>query len=155
GVESFPPTGGSIFSASENLLAFAPESQLRLSRLVWLDRFGKEIGRLGSPANYSDARLSPDGRRLAVSLIENFTIPPNVWLYDSRLGTGTRLTQRSKAALGPVFSPDGSRVVFHSVATVGGAWDLFEVEASHPGTERPLLQSDRPKFANDFSPDGQ
>jgi eukaryotic-like serine/threonine-protein kinase len=153
GVESFPPTGGSIFSASEDLLAFAPESKLRLSRLVWLDRSGKEVGSLGGPANYITPRLSPDGRQLAVSITENLANPPDVWLYDTRMGTGTRLTHRSRAALGPVFSPDGSRVVFFSA--VGGAWDLFEVEISHPETDRPLLQSERPKFPNDLSPDGQ
>ena len=155
GIESFPQTGGSIFSASEDLLAFAPASQLRLSRFVWLDRSGKEVGSLGAPANYIGPRLSPDGRHLAVSITENLAIPPNVWLYDTRLGTGTRLTHRSRASLGPVFSPDGSRVVFFSGAVSGGTWDLFEVEVSHPGTDRPLLQSQWPKFPNDFSPDGQ
>jgi Tol biopolymer transport system component len=154
GIESFPPTGGSIFSASKDLLAFAPESQLRLSRLVWLDRSGKEVGSLGAPANYVSPRLSPDGRQLAVSITESLAIPPDVWLYDSHLGTGTRLTHRSRAALVPVFTPDGSRVVFFSASRTG-VWDLFEVEVSRPGTERPLVQSEWPKYPNDFSPDGQ
>jgi Tol biopolymer transport system component len=154
GIESFPPTGGSIFSASKDLLAFAPESQLRLSRLVWLDRSGKEVGSLGAPANYVSPRLSPDGRQLAVSITESLAIPPDVWLYDSHLGTGTRLTHRSRAALVPIFTPDGSRVVFFSASRTG-VWDLFEVEVSRPGTERPLVQSEWPKYPNDFSPDGQ
>jgi Tol biopolymer transport system component len=153
GIESFPPTGGSIFSASKDLLAFAPESDLRRSRLVWLDRSGKEVGSLGAPANYVSPRLSPDGRQLAVSITENLAIPPDVWLYDSHLGTGTRLAHRPRVSVAPVFSPDGSRIVFSSVQR--GVFDLFEVEVSHAGTERLLLQSERPKFASDFSPDGR
>jgi serine/threonine protein kinase/Tol biopolymer transport system component len=153
GLESFPPTGGSIFSASPDLLAFAPESQLRQSRLVWLDRSGKEVGSLGAPAKYISPRISPNGRQVAVSITENVAVPPNVWLYDIRLGTGTRLTHRPRAALVPVFSPDGSRIVFSSYGR--STWDLFEVEVSHPGRERVLLQSRGGKSPNDFSPDGQ
>jgi Tol biopolymer transport system component len=152
-LESFPPTGLAIFSASEKLLAFAPESQLRQSRLVWLDRSGKEIGSLGAPAQYINPRFSPNGRQVAVSITENLAVPPDVWLYDSRLGTGTRLVHRTRAAVLPVFSSDGSRIVFSSIQS--RTWDLFEIEVSRPGTERVLLASERPKWPNDFSPDGQ
>ncbi|HTD51767.1 MAG TPA: protein kinase, partial [Thermoanaerobaculia bacterium] len=86
GVESFPPTGSSTFAASADLLAFAPESQARLSRLVWLDRSGKEVGTVGAPANYIGPRLARDGRHLAVSIIENLARAPDVWLYDPNLG---------------------------------------------------------------------
>jgi Tol biopolymer transport system component len=153
GIESFPPTGSSTFAASADLLAFAPESQARLSRLVWLDRSGKEVGTVGAPANYIGPRLARDGRHLAVSIIENLARAPDVWLYDPNLGTGTRLTHATRVSLMPVFSPDGSRVIFSSNRR--GAWNLYETDVSNPAGDRPVLESDLPKWACDFTPDGQ
>ncbi|HEY6930097.1 MAG TPA: protein kinase [Thermoanaerobaculia bacterium] len=153
GIQSFPPTSGTIFSATEDLLAFSPQSEARLSRLVWLDRSGIEVGTVSTPANYQGPRLSRDGRRLAVSIIENFARPPDVWLYETNLGTGTRLTHASRVSLMPVFSPDGSRVVFASNRK--GAWNLYETDVSNPAGERTLLESSLPKWPCDFKPDGQ
>jgi eukaryotic-like serine/threonine-protein kinase len=153
GIESFPPTSGSIFSASQDLLAFAPHSEARLSRLVWLDRSGRDAGTLGAPANYLGPRLTRDGRHLAVSIIENFARPPDVWLYETNLGTGTRLTHASRVSLMPVFSPDGSKVVFSSNRK--GAWNLYETDVSNPVGDRPVLESTLPKWPCDFTPDGR
>jgi len=153
GIESFPPTGGSIFSASENLLAFEPRSEARLSRLVWLDRAGREAGTLGAPANYLGPRLARDGRHLAVSIIENFARHPDVWLYEASLGTGTRLTHANRVSLMPVFSPDGARVIFSSNRK--GAWNLYETDVANPISDRPILESELPKWPCDFTPDGR
>ncbi|HEX7252359.1 MAG TPA: protein kinase [Thermoanaerobaculia bacterium] len=152
GVESFPPTSGTIFSASEDLLAFSPQSDARLSRLVWFDRSGREVGALGAPANYLSPYLSRDGRHLAVTIIESFARHPDLWLYDTNLGTGTRLTHGATVSLMPVFSPDGSRVVFSSNRK--GVWNLYETDVSNPAGDRPVLESSLPKWACDFTPDG-
>jgi len=153
GIEHFPPTGGSIFSASAGLLAFAPASRARLARMVWLDRSGREVGTLGASANYLGPRLARDGRHVAVSIVENLAKPPDLWLHDASLGTGTRLTQARTVSLMPVFSPDGSRVVFSSNRK--GAWNLYETDVSKPVGDRPVLESDLPKWPCDFTPDGR
>jgi serine/threonine protein kinase/Tol biopolymer transport system component len=153
GIESFSPTGGTIFSVSENLLAFEPQSDSRRSRLVWLDRSGREVGTLGAPANYIGPRLGRDGRHLVLSIIENLARPPDVWLYDTNLGTGTRLTRATRVSLTPVFSPDGSRVVFSSNRK--GAWNLYETGVSNPAGDQPVLETPLAKWPCDISPDGR
>ena len=153
GIESFPPTGGSIFSVTADLLAYAPHSSARLSRLVWLDRSGKELNALGAPANYIGPRVVRDGRHFAVSIIENFGSPPDVWLFDANLGTGTRMTHANRVSLMPVFTPDGSRVVFSSNRK--GAWNLYETDGSSSTGDRPVLENELPKWPCDFTPDGR
>lgn len=153
GVEHNPVTGKTVFAVSESLLAYAPQSQLRLSRLVWFDRTGKELGELGQPAIYISPTLSPDGRQVAVSLGEQqLTRAPDVWIYDAALRTGTRLTQGTQVELLPVFSHDGRRLVFAS--NQKGRFDLYEI-ATTGGQERALLESEDSKWPSDFSPDGR
>ncbi|HEV8230947.1 MAG TPA: protein kinase [Thermoanaerobaculia bacterium] len=152
-VEHNPFTGKTVFSVSENLLAYAHRSELRLSRLAWFDRTGRELGELGPPAMYVGPTLSPDGRKVAVSLIERLTIPPDVWIYDTALRTGTRLTRGRLVELMPVFSPDGRRVAFASIRK--GPWDLHEISTAAGGEEKTLLESENSKWPTDFSPDGR
>src|ERR1019366_9243604 len=58
-------------------------------RLVWVDRNGAEQ-LLAAPAHaYLAPRLSPDGRRVAVTITEQET---QTWLYDLPRETLTRLT---------------------------------------------------------------
>jgi Tol biopolymer transport system component/predicted Ser/Thr protein kinase len=154
-VEYMAPTGGSIFSASGSVLAYSAQGEGRLSRLVWLDRTGKEVGTVGPPANYANARLSPDRTRVALSLIDpKSSAAPKLWIYEVSRGTGTQLTYGVGVDLWPVWSPDGDRLVFAS-ARGKGQWDLYEKKLPETGEERLLLESVNNKFPDDFSPDGQ
>jgi len=153
-VEYLPPTGGSIFSASGSLLAYSAQGEGRLSRLVWFDRTGKELGTVGPPSSYFNARLSPDGTRVALSLMDAQSFaPPKLWIYEVSRGTGTQLTYGVGVDLWPVWSPDGGRLVFAS--SPKGQWDLYEKGLRERDEARLLLGSDNNKFPNDFSRDGR
>jgi hypothetical protein len=39
---------------------------LRVSRLVWFDRAGKQLGTAGPPGDYTHPSLSPDETRVAI-----------------------------------------------------------------------------------------
>ncbi|MFN2386830.1 MAG: protein kinase [Thermoanaerobaculia bacterium] len=153
-VEHFPPTGGSIFSASGSLLAYSPQGEGRLSRLVWLDRTGQELGTVGPPGTYPNARLSPDGTRVALSLMDpRYSTAPKLWIYETTRGTGTQLTYGVGVDLWPVWSPDGGRLVFSSSRKA--QWDLYEKGLRERDEERLLLESGNNKFPNGFSRDGR
>jgi Tol biopolymer transport system component len=154
GVEFFPPTGKAIFSASENVLAYAPRTDARLSRLSWFDRTGKEVGRIGAPGTYISPRLSPDGRQLAVSVVEQLANPPDIWLFDTRLNTGTRSTRpEAFAELNPVFSADGLRIFFSS--NRARHWNIFEMLSSGSGETELEFATEASRWPNDVSPDGR
>jgi Tol biopolymer transport system component len=54
----------------------------------------------------------------------------------------------------PIWSPDGTRLVFTS-SRKGAAADLYVMRADQPGSEELLLASEPPKVADSWSPDGR
>jgi Tol biopolymer transport system component len=77
----------------------------------------------------------------------------DVWLLDVGRDTTTRLTYEQVRALFPVWSADGSSVIFGSVR--GGEVNLYLKLASGAGDERLLLKSpDGAKSATSWSRDG-
>jgi Tol biopolymer transport system component len=154
GIDYFPPTVKSVFSATENVLTYSPASDARLTRLAWFDRAGREVGNVGTTGMYVSPRLSPDGGRLAVSVIEQLSVAPKIWLFDARLGTGTRSTRAATSPdLNPVFSPDGARIFFSRIQQ--GVWNVFVTSAGGEDESETLLPPSSPRWPNDVTSDGQ
>src|SRR5205807_7731082 len=80
--------------------------------ISWMDSSGNLSPLLAKPGEYFYPRLSPDGKRLAVMLQDGSN--QNLWVYDSTLGTMTRITSGTEKQYYPVWSPDGEFVVFKS-----------------------------------------
>ena len=142
------------FSVSEDgVLAYQsgnPDSQL-----AWFDRTGKKLGNVGEPANFSTVSLAPGERRAAVGLLDADGRVADVWVVDLARGGTSRLTFDPHGDGNPVWSPDGSRVVFDSNRLGGGPVNLYEKAASGAGDDQLLLQSDAEKYATSWSRDGQ
>ena len=85
------------------------------SQLVWFDRSGREMGRPSGSGQTPS--ISPDGRRVAVTRGAGLRIGArgqNIWLLDSERDVLTRLTLGARVNNSPLWSHDGSRVVFSS-----------------------------------------
>jgi len=118
-------------------------------QLAWFDRSGKALGALGSPDEFalSAPRVSPDGRRVAVWR----TVQGNaeIWLLD---GTrASRFTFDAAVDRYPIWSPDGSRIVFDSNRK--GHRDLYQKPSSGAGADEPLVESPQDITASDWSAD--
>jgi Tol biopolymer transport system component len=124
-----------------------------LTQLVWFDRSGKQIGVLGDPARSADLSLAPDGRRVAVSVFDLARRDRDIWLFDLARGLGTRFTFDPADEVTPVWSPDGSRMVFS--ARRKGHLDLYQKASSGAGVEEELLADGLDKYTADWSPDGR
>jgi len=118
--------------------------------LTWVDRSGTARGTVGDPdGTLSQPRVSPDGRRVAVSR----TVQGNedLWLLDGvRM---RRFTFDAAVDMAPLWSPDGTRIVFRSSRS--GAGDLYQTLTSGAGAEERLVASDQSKVPTGWSADGR
>jgi serine/threonine-protein kinase len=90
------------------------------SRLpVWVDGGGRETSIKAPPAMYQTPRLSPDGRRLAFFDISSAG-EYDVWILDLERGTMDRLTTDRGRDSEPIWSPDSTRIAYHSAGQPGG-----------------------------------
>jgi dipeptidyl aminopeptidase/acylaminoacyl peptidase len=145
-----------FFSASPNgVLAFT-RGESPGSRLIWLDRQGKISGTLAEDAGFAVdiVNLSSDGKQAAVSRM-NLQGGADIWLYDvTGRGAPSRFTFDSAFDMGPVFSPDGSRIVFESASNVSGGY-LYQKLANGTKNAEPLLKTEEPSLPSGWSPDGR
>lgn len=103
--------------------------------------------------------LSPDGRRIVFNSnrdsrgVIGAIFGGNQEIYSMKVnGTGvTRLTNSPGADTEPVYSPDGSKIVFVSKRTGNG--DIYVMNANGSGVKR-LTTSSLPDIEPSWSPDG-
>jgi len=135
------------FSASANdvlvyLRTPAPDRQL-----TWFDRQGKILGTAGEPGDYRGLALSPNGTRVAFS--ERSGRASNIWLRDLSRDTSTRFTFGSGIDSNPVWSPDGSRIIFRS------GNDLYQKPANGLKDAELLVKGSGATYATSWSHDGR
>ena len=119
-------------------------------QLTWVDRTGTVLGTMGEPEDtiYSP-RQSPEGSRVVVYRSVHGNI--DVWLMD---GVRTRrLTFDAALDVFPLWSPDGSQIVFHSGRT--GTGDLYQKSSSGTGAATLIVSSDLSKYPSSWSADGR
>ena len=80
--------------------------------LVWVDRNGREEPVAGiEPRAYVYPRLSPDGRRIALTLGDEAR---DIWVWDFALRTLRRFSDHPDNERYAIWTPDGSRILFGS-----------------------------------------
>jgi serine/threonine protein kinase len=142
------------FSVSNNgVLAY--QAGTETSQIVWFDRSGKKIGTAGDTDSYGSIALSPDGQRAAVGLLDADGRQSDIWLLDLSRGSKSRLTFDPHSEGDPVWSPDGTHLVFSSNKTNDGHTHLYLASANGTGDDQLLLTSDFDDFASSWSNDGQ
>jgi Tol biopolymer transport system component len=138
------------FSSRGSLVYVSGGVQSAQRRLVWVSRNGEEKP-LTAPAHaYVFPRLSPDGRRVAVTIQDQET---QVWLYDLPRETLTRLTFEGNQNYNSVWTPDGKRIAFES--TKEGPLNIFWRLADGSGGLERLNTSEYTNAPMSWSPDGQ
>ena len=144
---------GAFFSVSANDVLVYRTADTD-SQLTWFDRQGVVSGRVSEPGGFRDVALSPDGTRaVAARTNPQDTTKADLWLFDLKRGSGaTRLTLGGGIAEFPVWSPDGTRIVFTFNNSI-----LRQKLASGEGDEEELLRSNSASalWANSWSPDGR
>ena len=150
-----------VSASGTGMLAYAA-AILQRGRLTWFDRAGNSLNSVGVEGDYSDFRLSPNGQTLAASLVDPKAWNPDVWLIDLMRGGPSRFTVGSVLSAAPVWSPDGTRIVFRTIRN--GPTELYAKSAGGGGNEEVVLTYetqhaagiDTPNLVcSDWSPDGR
>jgi serine/threonine protein kinase len=125
----------------------------RERQLIWFDRTGAEIQRVGAPddAESTGVSLSPDEGRVALGRTVNGNI--DIWFLEIARGLLSRFTSDASRQRWPQWSPDGTRVVFAS--NPSGTYDLYQRSANSTEPDQLLLKTSNSKSATDWSADGR
>jgi len=137
------------------VLAHGPSVGLTTS-LRWHDRSGASTGPPTAPAQYSSPRLSPDQTSVVVARTDAATPQPDLWVLGLARGTTLRLTSDPAADWFPVWSADGSHLLFGS--TRSGFSAVFQ-RAIGGGQEEPagegVVSAANATYPSDMSGNGQ
>jgi serine/threonine protein kinase len=142
-----------VFSASANgVLAYQTSPGPSGTQLVWYDPRGNKFTAMDGSLSYYSSEISPNGKALAVDILEPSTGNVDVWLYNLATGLKTRFTFGAFVNMAPVWSPDGRRIAFAS--NRGGYFDLFAKAVDANSDSKLLYRSAEDKNPTDWSPDG-
>ncbi|HEY3123943.1 MAG TPA: protein kinase, partial [Thermoanaerobaculia bacterium] len=145
------PSNAAFSVSQTGVLAY--ETAALPSRQVWLDHQGREVGQLGQPSVVQGLRISPDGGRVALDIADRRTGTSDIWLFELSRGVSTRLHFDAVDEILPVWSPDGSRLIYRSDRQ--GAPDAYELTIGVPGSEKVLLKAPGIQQPEDISRDGR
>ena len=124
------------FSVSQTggVLAYRPIAE---TQLVWFDRGGRLLERIGASGHYTDPALSPDQQRVAVARLDLETGTSDIWVMELARGIASRFTFDPSPDDSPLWSPDGRRIVFRSRRS------FYERDSSGTGSEVLLTELGR------------
>ena len=143
---------GSFSVSDSGILSYTAAATADEYQLQWFDRNGKILSTVGQPGLYSAPAISPDGNRLAVGVLDPHVNSRDLWLFDLKRNTSSRLTFDPTDESNPAWSHDDSQIVFTSTQT--GNRDIYEKAASGLGTSQLVFASkDQQKSVDDWSPD--
>jgi serine/threonine protein kinase len=142
-----------MYSVSQNGMLVSQQGKLSSGAPVLIySPEGKLLRSLGGPDEVNTPRFSPDGRRLALWLYDTKSKKTNIWIYDVLTGTKTRLTNGKEGEFGPIWSPDGMRILY-SVRFAQS--DLYETSVKRTSERKKFYDSDDILLTMDWSWDGK
>jgi serine/threonine-protein kinase len=143
---------GASASAMSANGTFVYEPGAGQSMVGWVDLHGQFKPLVAKLQDYSYPRLSPDGKRIAMSVSADGR--SDIWLYDIASGTPTRLTNSGTQNDRPEWTPDGRRVLYRSDRDGRTALWWQPADQSAPATR--LEGSDQHSYYEGLvSPDGR
>jgi DNA-binding SARP family transcriptional activator/Tol biopolymer transport system component len=145
--------GATKLGVSRNgALAYVPETRDRSVLIV--DRAGRSAPLLIPPQHFANARFSPDGRHVAIS-VELVGGESDVWVFD-QLTKGRVPVTFDSGSVVPVWNPDGRHIVVASKA--GGRPTGFSLRSAtvDANEQTELVLSNGPgQLPYTFTPDGK
>lgn len=157
---NFDSSGAGMGGVNEARVLYQVEGQDRVKQLFIANvKDGQSISLTDETASVMDFSLSADQSQV-IYVVQNDDLENSMWLVNVAGGESKKLFDCTGAACSqPVWSPDGSRVIFEHIALTGadatGLATLWWVDMRTNKVE-PLFQEDKLPGANPrWSPDGK
>jgi serine/threonine-protein kinase len=115
--------------------------------LLLVSRAGQVTRIPGETRIFSNPRISPDGRRLAIGITDPTSLSRDVWVLDLAQYTWSRLTTDGISNR-PIWTPDGRRLIYSSND------DLWWIASDGSGRPDSLLVANGSRFGGSVTPDG-
>jgi eukaryotic-like serine/threonine-protein kinase len=116
-----PSTYWSAFAVAQNgTLIYNTSIGAAESALTWMDRSGKELGRIGDPAIMDNPMLSPDGSRVALDISDEKANNVDIWIESTTGAGNSRFTFDPSEEVVGVWSRDG-KVLAYRLGDADGA----------------------------------
>jgi serine/threonine-protein kinase len=119
--------------------------------IAWVDRDGRTSKLLDEEGTYANPRLSPDGRRLSLTVLRDGNW--DIFVYDLDRDVSTRLTFDEGADTEQIWSPDSQELIFSS--SRDGADSLYRKPSDGSRAEVQAGKMSTSMWATSWSPDGR
>ncbi|HEV7607379.1 MAG TPA: protein kinase [Steroidobacteraceae bacterium] len=137
--------------SAEGTLIYQAALTKGLRALAWVDRRGRATS-LGAPGmGYAYPRVSPDGTRVAIDVMDS--ADRDIWMWDIGRRTLERFTKDPTGNPIVTWSPDGSHLVFGSERS--GVSNAYRQASDGSGEPERLLASDALQMPISYTPDGR
>ena len=140
-----PPLRPTIGVSRSGVLAFQTGGDFLTVKLAWFNRAGQRVADLPFEISPNNLSLSSDGLRLAFDA--DSLGASDVWVMDLARNNTSRLTRTPEPERTPLWSPDGSRVVYSKSGKM-------YVKSADGSSEETAL-ADAAGVLRDWSPDGK
>jgi Tol biopolymer transport system component len=141
-----------VFDAAGRTLIYQPGGTQTGTHLVLFSRDGKNLGTLGEVARYYDLKLSPDGHRLVTNAGEPRA---DIWVIDVDRDVRTRLTFEGSMNEAPVWSPDGSEIIYAARDAPTERASIYRRRADGNGPRQLVARLSGDADPGSVSPDGR
>ena len=135
--------------SDEGTLVYVPVGASVERRLVWVDREGTERLVTEEKRDFTIPRISPDGKRLALSIVGDDA--RDVWIYNIERDSFSRLTFEGRQNGPLIWTRDGKWITFRSTRDGLG---LYQKLADGSGSAERLTNGGFNQVPTSWSPDG-
>jgi serine/threonine protein kinase len=143
---------GALSASTTGIVAYRGGAATGSRKFIWFDRSGAAVDlseEVESPT-LANPELSRDGRRVAFNQMTSGN--DDIWVLDIERRVQSRLTFDEGLEHSPLWSPDGTRLVFWS--NRDGVRGLYEELASGGGAGKNIYRNLEPFLPTDWSSDG-
>lgn len=140
--------------AAARVFAQQPTAEDMPQEMIWVDRAGKILGKVGAVQNsIFHPEISPDGRRIVVSARDGEVNDRDIWIHDIATGA-KRIAASAKGNDNfPIWSPDGKQIIFNSSRT--GEYELYRKQIDSDAPEELLAKMPAAQYPRSWSPNGK